>query len=111
MRYVIKKNLKNIVKFIFMLVKRSKWKLPYISSIFFKKRFLKNAQFLIQKRNSIIPKKFLGKRFKIHNGQWYKSKDIINDVIGYKYGEFSFTRAIDRQIATKLVRKKKGKKN
>ena len=94
-----------------MLQKRSKWKVPYIAAVFFKKRFLKKMSYIIKIRNSTIPSLFFNKRFQIYNGIWYKSKEIIKDILGFKFGEFSFTKSFDTQIQDKKVSKRKGKKH
>jgi len=75
---------------------RSKWKGPYISTEDFRK--LNNLKkqhktFLIASRNSEIVPKFIGLTFHVHNGKKYNEVCIAEDMIGHKFGEFSFTRA------------------
>lgn len=69
---------------------RSNWKGPFLDKIAIKN--LKTDNELIVKRNSEILPIFLGKSVKIHNGKTYNSVSITNEMIGHKFGEFSFTR-------------------
>jgi len=94
---------------------RSSWKLPYISLLFFKNRFLKNNIILSTRfRNSMIPSIFIEKKIKISifNGVWYLSTLINANMLGCKFGEFSFTKRSDRQthLKKKVQKKPKGKK-
>lgn len=90
---------------------RSSWKLPYIPLILFQKRFLSKNNINLRLRNSIIPYIFIEKKIKIniYNGIWYLSTLITNLMIGYKLGEFSYTKRSDTQTHLKKKRKKKPK--
>lgn len=89
---------------------RSLWKIPYISSTFFQKRFEKNKNFKVRQRYSLIPSTFINKRLQVYNGTWHKSCDVTTDMIGHKFGEFSFTKNSEGQIRTKGKSKKKSNK-
>jgi len=94
---------------------RSSWKLPYIPLLFFKNRFLKNnTNISTRLRNSIIPSIFIEKKIKIQifNGIWYLSTLINSNMLGCKFGEFSFTKRSDTQthLKRKVQKKPKGKK-
>ena len=58
---------------------------------------------LLISRNSQIVSKFLGLTFNVYNGKNYVELIITENMIGHKFGEFSFTRG-------KFTFKKKGKK-
>ena len=68
---------------------RAKWKGFYIN---------------FKARNSEIIPQFLDLTFKVHNGKSYIEITITDDMIGYKFGEFVFTRSQFR------FKKKKSKK-
>jgi len=94
---------------------RSSWKLPYISLLFFKNRFLKNNIIVsVRARNSIIPSLFIDKKIKIciFNGIWYLSSLMNSNMLGTKFGEFSFTKRSDTQthLKRKVQKKNKSKK-
>ena len=74
---------------------RSKWKGPYIDSQFLKTRYTKKKQYenLFISRNSQILPKFLGLTFNVYNGKKYINLTITENMIGHKFGEFSFTHA------------------
>lgn len=63
----------------------------------------KNEQnaFISFRSSEIVPA-FLGLNFKIHNGKNYVELTVTDDMIGHKFGEFSFTRS-------KFLFKKKNK--
>jgi len=93
---------------------RSSWKLPYISLIFFQNRFLNKPISNIRQRNSLIPYIFIDKKIKvcIFNGIWYLSNIMSTNMLGCKFGEFSFTKRSDTQthLKRKVKKKPKGKK-
>lgn len=78
---------------------RSLWKGPYVSQ---KSIQNKSEVFLVARNLEIVPA-FLGLTFKVYNGKRYTNLTVTNDMIGYKFGEFSFTR-------TNFVFKKKAQK-
>jgi small subunit ribosomal protein S19 len=78
---------------------RSKWKGFYISQNLI---YSKNVILNINQRSSAISSFYLGKLVKIHDGKNFKILNVTRDKIGYKFGEFSYTR--------KMYEKKKKKK-
>jgi len=93
---------------------RSSWKLPYISLLFFKNKFLKNKTLNIRLKHSVIPYKFLNKNIKVcvFNGIWYLSILMSPQMKGNKFGQFIFTKKIDTQthLKKKVQKKSKGRK-
>jgi small subunit ribosomal protein S19 len=59
---------------------------------------------LLVSRNSQIIPKFLGLTFNVYNGKNYVELIVTENMIGHKFGEFSFTRA---NFAFKKKAKKK----
>lgn len=82
---------------------RSKWKGPFISETKILNDTLTNKKNLIISRNSEIVPKFVGSTFYVHNGKSYSEINVSENMVGHKFGEFSFTRA-------KFIFKKKLKK-
>lgn len=72
---------------------RSHWKNPFIDKYIYKK-ILNNSSILenIKSRQSTILKPFVGKIFQIYNGFTYIKLKISEEMIGHKFGEFSFTK-------------------
>jgi len=89
---------------------RSKWKLPYVSYIFFKKDFLDFSQFNTRIRNSCITEAFVDKRFRVYSGSKFLSFVITNGMIGKKLGEFSISKILGRNVYLSKARKQKAKK-
>lgn len=93
---------------------KSNWKLPYISSNLFKKKFLEKKVINIRNKNSIIPYNFLKKNYKIcvFNGIWFLSILMSVQMKGSKFGEYIFTKKIDTQthLKKKVQKKSKGRK-
>lgn len=83
---------------------RSKWKGPILgqqkqnSDTLNTKKNIKN----VINRNSEIVPNYLGLTFDVYNGKTYSEVTVVEDMIGHKFGEFSFTRA-------KFIFKKKKK--
>ena len=57
---------------------------------------------MISRSSEIVPA-FLGLTFNVYNGKSYVEIIVIDEMIGYKFGEFSYTRS-------KFAFKKKDKK-
>lgn len=74
---------------------RSKWKGIYISKFLIKKATIPKK---IWSRNATIPLKLLNKHVLIHNGKNFNRVFITIDKIGYKFGEFSYTRKDKKRI-------------
>jgi len=80
-------------------VARSVWKNKFftksvwstILDIHYKKS-LKKLKKLIYSRNSSIPYCFINTRVYVHKGNSSKKLTINRNVVGYKFGEFSFTK-------------------
>ena len=90
---------------------RSIWKVPHISKVFFSNNFLNNSNLKVWNRFSVIPSAFANKRFLVYNGIWFLSIDISSDMVGFKFGEFSFTKRINNiHLVAKKKQKVKSKK-
>ena len=78
---------------------RSKWKNKYFSLDLWKKiillkrnkikKALKSKKYF---RASTVPKCFISKKIILHKGNVFKTLKITKYLIGYKFGEFAFTR-------------------
>jgi ribosomal protein S19 len=71
---------------------RSKWKGMFCNLKLFKFPLKKNLK--IWSRSSNIPFFLLGKIVFVHNGKDFRKIFITREKIGYKFGEFSFTRKL-----------------
>jgi small subunit ribosomal protein S19 len=65
---------------------RSKWKGPY-----FKNQKINTHKNLISRNTQILPN-FVGKTYYVHNGKSIQKLIIIEEMLGYRLGEFFFTR-------------------
>lgn len=87
---------------------RSKWKV----SLFHKKLFLlrnKKKKYFLMARSCLIHPMCVGKRFLVHNGKKFIELKVKPEMVGFKFGEFVFTRlmcsGIDLHINKKNRRK------
>ena len=73
---------------------RSSWKFPIVlkENLIFKKNKSKNIKII--ERNSVITSEFLNKKVSIYNGKVFINVFIDKNKIGYKFGEFAYTRKI-----------------
>ncbi len=87
---------------------RSKWKGSFFNLKFL--TFKKKKLIKIWNRNSVIPSSLINKSILVHNGIKYKIIKITREKIGFKFGEFSFTRALERKSnpkkKTRIIKKK-----
>lgn len=65
-----------------------------MSRSLFKGPFIKNLSKNQKTKNSIILPKDIGKYFKIYNGKFYFNINVKEDMVGFKFGEFTRTRSI-----------------
>lgn len=85
---------------------RSKWKGPFVDISLVKiKKSLPIQK--VWSRRSIILKKFIGKTFLVHTGKSFKRLYITREKVGYKFGEFCFTRAFKKKTPKKKIKTKK----
>lgn len=77
---------------------RSLWKGPFIQGLILKQvkiniKSKKSYKVIrILSRNSVIFPSFVGLNFEIHNGIKFINLEIKENMIGFKFGEFVFTR-------------------
>ena len=77
---------------------------------FLKKKLLGKIYQKIWSRSSTIPFYFIGHKVMIHNGKEFKLVYITRQKVGYKFGDFSFTRKHTKKI--KILKKiKNGSKS
>ena len=83
---------------------RAKWKGLFFSYFIYKKYLFSKKKYKFIKlfsRNSTILMEFLGFHFKVYNGIRFINVFITENKIGYKFGEFSYTRKIRKFIHSK----------
>ena len=81
---------------------RSSWKGYFINSVFFKQ---KQKKILIWSKNTTITGNLKGQTVFVYNGKEFKKVFITGAKIGFKFGEFVFTRTYTQKY--KAVNKKK----
>ena len=89
-------------------------KLNYVAASTWRKIFLirNNEVFrpknkVIYDRNSVVPHMFIGSKVRIYAGMRYHSRIVNRWMVGYKFGEFSWTRKLALYKAKQLKKKKK----
>lgn len=86
---------------------RSIWKGPFVSSVLLKNTQKRDTQNIqpkkVYSRGSFIIPQFVGRKFNVHNGRTFIAIQVTEEMVGHKFGEFSFTRK-------KTIHKKKSKK-
>ena len=89
---------------------RSKWKRNFVCKFLLKKciKSIKNTK--IWSRQSSIPAKLVGSCVFIHNGKEFRKVFINKDKVGFKFGEFAFTRKYNKKIKKGKVSLVKSKK-
>jgi small subunit ribosomal protein S19 len=81
---------------------RSTWKGPFINKNLLEKKEIKKIWF----RNSIIPG-LIEEKKSVYDGKMFKTILINNEKIGFKFGEFSFSRKIKNNKEKKNESKRK----
>lgn len=87
---------------------RSIWKGNFIDKYLLSEKFNSINKKLIWARNSTIPEKLIGQAVFIHNGKDFIKSYITREKVGFKFGEFAYTRKFTKK-QDKIKNKKKGK--
>lgn len=94
---------------------RSKWKGPFLDhsliarNVISRKIFSKKAILKIWSRRSVISRCFVGRTVLIYTGKVFKRIFITRDKVGYKFGEFCYTRVLKKKqlkVVTKKIKTK-----
>ena len=88
---------------------RSSWKIPYINPLYFQNSFKKKRTFIIKFKNSVIGRNFVDRRVKLHTGSEWVALDITTQKIGFKFGEFVFSKTSHYYKHLKKSKKKSKK--
>lgn len=83
---------------------RSIWKGNYISSFLFRKSLNNKKSIRIWDRASCIPYSLLNKSVLIYTGKEFRKVFINRQKIGYKFGEFCFTRTPRKKLERKQLK-------
>jgi small subunit ribosomal protein S19 len=72
---------------------RSSWKLRYLPEAIIRlKKLTAHKVPEIWSRSAVIPSFLVDRTVKIHTGKEFKNLKVTEDKVGYKFGEFIFTR-------------------
>lgn len=83
---------------------RAKWKGPFVDLYTLTKKKIYPNLWL---RSSVIPKQITNTIVCVHNGREFKRVIITKEKVGFKLGEFSFTRKLRFKKALKKSKIKK----
>ena len=85
---------------------RSKWKGNFIDLNLFK---IKNSKSKLKfwNRSLVVTENLIGEKVFVYNGKSHIPIKIKREKVGYKLGEFSFTRVLKKRDKIKIVKKKK----
>jgi len=85
---------------------RSNWKGPFVDS-YISSKTRKNISKIFS-RSSVIPASLVGSLVSVYNGKEFKNIRITREKVGFKFGEFSFTRKYTNKYKNlKTLKKKK----
>jgi small subunit ribosomal protein S19 len=74
---------------------RSIWKGPHIIQKVYINLTRKDKKiFFLKKKNSVILPEFVGLKVKVYNGKKFFDLNITQNMVGYKFGAFIFTRKL-----------------
>jgi small subunit ribosomal protein S19 len=87
-------------------MKRSIWKGNYISKYLLSNKFKKQNKKIVWSRNSAVPENLIGDAVFIHNGKNFVKSYITREKVGFKFGEFAYTKKFTKK-QNKVKNKKK----
>lgn len=84
------------------------WKGHFISNYLLSSKFMKKRKKEIWSRSSTIPETLVGQVVFIHNGKTFIKSYITREKVGFKFGDFAFTRRFTKKVPkAKIIKKKK----
>ncbi len=89
---------------------RAIWKGKFIYKYLLSNKFFKRHRKEVWARNSAIPAKLIGKPVYIHNGNTFIKTYITREKVGFKFGEFAYTRKHTKKFVKVQTKKKPAKK-
>ncbi len=86
---------------------RSVWKGPFVDAYVIKKikKIGQKSVINIRSRRSVILPDFVGCTFGVYNGKKYVPVYVNENMVGFKFGEFSPTRTFHGHSADKKVKR------
>ena len=88
-------------------MKRSIWKGNYVDKYILSSKFKNLTKKIIWSRSSTITENLIGKAVFIHNGKSFVKSYITRSKVGFKFGEFAYTRKFTKkQNKIKNLRKR-----
>lgn len=72
---------------------RSKWKGPFLNFTKLEENRKVEKKNMAVNRNSEIVPSFIGLTYNVYNGKSFFEVNVSENMVGHKFGEFSFTRA------------------
>ncbi len=76
---------------------RSIWKGKFIYNFLLNKKFLNRNKKLVWTRNSAIPASLIGQPVYIHNGKTFIKSYISREKVGFKFGQFAYTKTFTKK--------------
>jgi len=88
---------------------RALWKGPFIDPNLLKNKN-KRPNLKLWSRSSVIPASLVGETVLVHSGKEFKKVAVTREKVGFKFGEFSFTRRYTLKQKTQKIISKSLKK-
>ena len=85
---------------------RSVWKGNYISKCFLKNSLDEKNNIKVWSRSSCVPYNMIDKSVLIYTGKDFKKIFVTREKVGYKFGEFCFTRNPKKKTGKKIKKHK-----
>ena len=90
---------------------KSAWKQKFIDPYLLSTKFKNAKKKVVWSRSSTVPEFLVGQAVFIHNGKDFIKSYITREKVGFKFGEFAYTRRFTRKIDKKIKKvKAKAKK-
>jgi len=86
------------------------WKPNYIDPNLLSVEFKKARKKIVWSRDSTVPESLIGQAVFIHNGKDFIKSYITREKVGFKFGDFAYTRRFTRKIDKKVKKKEQAKK-
>lgn len=88
---------------------RSTWKSSFTEKYLNSTKFKTQKKKIVWSRKSTIPELLIGQYVYIHNGKDFLKIFITREKVGFKFGEFAFTRKFTKKERKSQITKKKAK--
>ena len=89
------------------IIMSKSWKGQFLSNYILSSKFEMKKRKEVWSRSSTIPHFLIGQPVFVHNGKTFIKSYITREKVGFKFGDFAYTRKFTKKVLKSNINKKK----